>query len=75
MTRTDILRAIAARCRRSHGAALFAIGWVLLDQETEVLDGLLVALAELDQGNELLDHLEVYYRARNERYGPSSRLD
>jgi hypothetical protein len=75
MTRTDVLRAIAARCRASHGATLFSLGWVLLDQPTEALDDLLVALQEFDQGNELLDHLATYRRARDERYGGSSRLD
>jgi hypothetical protein len=75
MDRNDTLRAIAARCRASHGATLFSLGWVLLDQPSETLDDLLVALQEFDQGNELLGHLDRYKALRNERYGRSSRLD
>lgn len=74
MTRIDTLRAISARCRASHAATLFALGWLSLHQDTETLEGLLEALSEHDAGNELLGHIERAQRLSAERWDGSSRL-
>jgi hypothetical protein len=75
MQRIDTLRAISAICRGSHASALLALGWLVLDQPTEVLEDLLTALQETGQHQELLDHLERHGALQRERYGTSSRLD
>jgi len=74
MTRSDTLRAIAAYCRTSHAAALLAVGYLTLEEPTEVLEGLLAALSDQDGTRELLSHLQVLEAMMIERYGSSSRL-
>jgi len=75
MTRIDTVRGIAAHCRRSHGAALLAAGWLVIETPTETLEQLLEALGDSDGHVQLLDHVQAYAAAMQERYGTSSRLD
>ena len=74
MTRSDTLAAIASRCRRSHAAALLAVGYITLDSPKELLDDLLGALEDHQAADELLNHLIVVERLLAERHGNSSRL-
>ena len=75
MNRIDTLRAISARCRRSHSMALLAVGYVTVDMPTEELEGLLGALDGSTGLDALLTHLERLALLQEERYGRSSRLD
>jgi hypothetical protein len=75
MTRIDTLRAIAAAVRASHARALFAVAWLALHIDTERLGELLEALADHDQGDELIGHIERAQRLSAERWSGSSRLD
>lgn len=75
MTRSDTIRAISAYCRVSHAASLLAVGYLVIEEPTEVLEGLLAALSDRDGTAELLNHLVVLEGMMRERYGTSSRLD
>lgn len=75
MTRIDTLRAISAICRKSHAASLLAVGWLTVEMPAEPLEGLLERLVEAAPVPELLDHLDLFKRLHEERYGGSSRLD
>jgi hypothetical protein len=72
MNRNDTLRAISVLARGSHGATLFALGYLTLHTTQEVLDDLLTALQEWTPGNELLNHIEQARALTDERYGRRS---
>lgn len=65
MNRTDVLREISSHVRRSHGSALFAVGWLALDLHQAALEDLLRALEELEAVPSGDDHLAAY----RERFG------
>lgn len=69
MNRSDTIRAVATRCRSSHAACLLAVGWLTLDQPSEVLEQLLEVLEESRSADILLDHLMRYEALVQERYG------
>lgn len=71
MKHTDLLRALAIRCRVDRQAALFAVAWLAADQSSEDLQSLLEALDELQRLIGQPDHLTAY----EERWGrrPATR--
>lgn len=75
MTRIDTLRAISALCRGSHAKSLLAVGWLTVEMPLEPLEELLEALHAAKQPSELVDHIDLFKRLHQERYGSSSRLD
>lgn len=69
MNRSDTLRSISAHCRRSHSASLWALGYLLMELDTETLESLLEGLSELDAVHSpLFPHLTVV----QERWGGST---
>lgn len=67
MNKNDLLRELAGVCRRSPGAALWALGFLAVDQELEVLEECLSGAREAAETwrQPRAGHLEAY----RERWG------
>lgn len=70
MTRSDTLRAISRLVRGDHSAAIFALGYLTIEEETEVLERLLENLTEFDLQTQQPNHWAAY----NERWGRTPKL-
>lgn len=65
MNRSDTLAAISAQVRRDPAAALWAVGYMLVEADTKVLEDLLEGLVELRQQQLGRGHFAAFY----ERWG------
>lgn len=69
MDRSDTHRRISILCRRRHGNALYAIGWLTGVESTETLEQLLEGLEEFERVNRAELPLSNHLAAFQERFG------